>query len=357
MPKSKAYLKDLYRTKAPAGSRKDCLRLDMNENVTGLPEAFLKKIKAEINPGLLAAYPEYTKLKEKIASHNSLKAENICLSNGSDAAIKYIFDAYISCGDKILLTDPTFAMYPVYCKMFNAEAIKVDYKHDLSFPEEDFRDKISPDIKMAVVVNPNNPTGSVLKKKSLISLITKARDNDVLIIVDEAYFYFYPETVMSQVKKYSNLIVLRTFSKLCGIASLRLGYAAASPRIIQNIKKVQPTYDINGLGALFAEKILDNPNIVRELTESVNRGKRFLTQKLSEERIEYIEGAANFVLIKCKTSGNEIIDKLAKRNILISGGFKQEFLKDYVRVTVGDKPQMVEFWNAFIHIWKKGGPQ
>lgn len=351
MVEIKAHLKHLYRTKPEKKSRRGYLRLDMNEGVPGLPGDFVKDILSEIDPEFLATYPEYKTLQEKVASHNNLKPENVILSNGSDAVIKYIFEAYVSPGDKVLLTEPTYAMFPVYCNMFNAEPIIVEYDSNLAFPKEEFIKKISPDIKMAVVVNPNNPTGNSLERSELIAIIKRAANKRILIIVDEAYFYFYAESVIEKVKDFENLVVTRSFSKLFGLATARLGYAAACPTIIENLSKVRSTYDVNGLAVLFAEKILDNPEIIQNLIESANEGKKYLTQKLSEEGIEYKESCANFVLIKCYGRANEIITRLAEKNILVSGGFKLNFLKDYIRVTIGSKAVMKQFWESFINIW------
>lgn len=352
MIKIKPHLKNLYRTNPDEKSRKGYLRLDMNESISGLPEVFLKKVLLKIDHEFLATYPQYNEIREKIAFHNNLKPENICLANGSDAAIKYIFDAYISARDRILLTDPTFAMYTVYSEMFAAEPIIIEYKSDLSFPGEDFIKRISNEIKIAVVVNPNNPTGSIVEKDTLIRIIERAAKNNVLIIVDEAYFYFYPESVIGEVKHYKNLIVLRTFSKLCGMASLRLGYAASSPEIIEDLIKVRPTYDVNGLATLLAKELLDKPDIIQSLIKSTNEGKQYLAKKLSEEAIEYKEGYANFVLIKCDGRADKIMARLAKKKILVGGRFKQNFLKDYIRVTVGNKIFMEQFWKNFIDVWK-----
>ena len=298
MVQIKHHLRNLYRTKQIEKSRRNSLRLDMNESVSGLPEDFVKKALNDVDPEFISIYPEYEKFQRRLAAHNNLDSANICLSNGSDAAIKYIYDAYISSGDKVLLTDPTFAMYPVYCRMFNAQVVNVSYKQDLSFSTDDFLDKISRDIKLAVIVNPNNPTGTAVEQDELIAVIEKAADSNVLIIIDEAYFYFYPKSVMKKVKIYENLIVLRTFSKLCGMASLRLGYAAACPEIIENLTKVKPTYDVNGLAVLLADRMLGNPRIIKNLMQETADGKKYLANKLSEKGISHREGCSNFILVK-----------------------------------------------------------
>ena len=201
MPKPKKALADLYRTKPPRYSRHDYLRLDMNEGVPGLPSSFVKEVLAGIDGEWLATYPEYHTLQEKLAIHNGLAPENLILSNGSDGAIKYIFDAYVSPGDRILLADPTFAMYPVYCRMFEAEPLVVPYRPDLSFPWQEFLDQMVPGVRLAVVVNPNNPTGSALPASRIIEMIRHAARYKILLVVDEAYFYYYPETVIQAVKR------------------------------------------------------------------------------------------------------------------------------------------------------------
>jgi histidinol-phosphate aminotransferase len=352
MPVFKQHLADLYRVNPHDKTRKGFLRLDMNEGVPGLCEDFVGKVVSSIDSQFLATYPEYKPLQELVAARNGLETSNILLSNGSDAAIKYIFDTYVAPRDRVLLTDPSFAMYPVYCRMFDAEALSIKYREDLTFPLGEFLDKISANIRLAVVVNPNNPTGHALTQDELREIITAAAAHDVLLLVDEAYYYFYPETVIGWVKEYQHLIVLRTFSKLCGMATVRLGYAAACPEIIQNLIKVRPTYDVNGIAVLFGEKILENPKIIEDLIKETNAGKEYLLRKLAESRIQHHAGQANFVLIKCQGKAPYLTRRLAQEKILVSSGFRNGFLQDYMRVTIGNRAVMERFWEAFQRVWE-----
>lgn len=348
---AKAHLKDLVRVDTNSKARAGYLRLDMNESVSGLPKKFVKETIGSIDSDYMARYPGYSNLIIKIARSDRIGPGNICVSNGSDAAIKYIFDAYISPGDKILLTDPAFAMYPVYCDMFQARKKVVSYK-DLRFPAREFIAAISKDVKMVVLVNPNNPTGSVAEERAIDDIIKKSARCGALVVIDEAYSCFYPKTVIKKVMERNNLIVLRTFSKAYAVAGLRLGYAAACPGIIKNLKKVKPTYDVNGIAVRFAERLLDNPNIVRNMVRRTAEGKEYLTGKLSGEGMSHIKGHANFVLVKCGERVNEIANRLAKKKILVGYGFKQGCLKDCIRVTAGDMKVMGQFWEVFIKIWK-----
>jgi len=353
MPEIKKHLKDLIRVSNELCSRVKLLRLDMNESVSGLPAAFVKEVFSSVNPDFLATYPEYNAITRKLADYNGIKRENICLANGSDAAIKYVFDAYIRRGDKVLLTDPTFAMYPVYCRMFDAKCIFANYKKDFKFPFEDFYGKLTKKVKMAVIVNPNNPTGSVIDKTDMDKILKKSLANNILLLIDEAYFYYYKRTFIKQIKNYDNLIVLRTFSKLCGIAAARFGYASADKTIIEGLQKVKPTYDINGFSTLLAERIISKKGLIKNLIGNAKKGKAYLCHELKKKKIDYIEGNANFILIKCGKKVDNIIRKLLNKGIIVHGGFSQGFLKDYLRVTVGNKEDMTKFCGIFLKIMGK----
>jgi histidinol-phosphate aminotransferase len=352
VPKIKSHLEGLYRSTPEQRLDNGFLRLDMNEGLPGLPERFLREALSEIGPEFMATYPEYDRLRERLAHHNNLSPNNICLSPGSDGAVKYLFDAYVSPGDKVLLTDPTFAMYPVYCDMFQAKPVSVEYNHDLSFPRNRFLESIDEGIRLAVIVNPNNPTGTAEEPEHLAAIVEHAVAHDVLVVVDEAYFYFYPKTIVQHVKEYKNLVVLRTFSKLFCMASARLGYAIAAPEVIDHLTIVKPTYDVNGVAVRLAERLIETPSLVRELIGAAAEGKRFLVEKLAGEAIAHRTGEANFVLLNCGERVPEIARRLAERKILVRAGFRQVFLKEYLRVTIGTRAVMEAFWEAFVAIWR-----
>ena len=352
MPEIKPHLIDLHRT-GEVKSRYGTLRLDMNESVAGLPNNIVKEALGGVDSEFLAAYPEYNTLAYSISRHNRLRPDNICLSNGSDAAIKYIFDAYILPGDKVLFASPTFAMYPVYCSMFNAQPVSVDYNDDLSFPYERYSAQLTRGVKLAILVNPNNPTGSMIARDGVLALLEKARRHRVLLLVDEAYFYFCPTTVIDQIKRFDNLIVLRTFSKLCGLAAARIGYAAACPEIIQALRKVKPSYDVNGLAVRLAKRVIERPSVIKKLIEDASKGKMYLVNALNKEGIHCIDGHANFLLISCNGREALMRKRLKQKKVLVGGGFQQHYLQDYIRVTVGDMATMKRFFRIFSKIWNE----
>lgn len=352
MLKIKPPLEKLERV-ALARKKREGLRLDLNENPDGLPDDFIRQVFADIDGDYLSTYPYYGSLLDKIAAHNSVIPENICLAPGSDGVIKYIFESFISPGDKVLLTDPTFAMYSVYCDMFEATSVNVPYGADFTFSAEAFLEQIRPDIQLAVLVNPNNPTGIAISQNDIEAIAQRCRANNVLLIVDEAYFYYYEQTSAPLIRKYDNILVLRTFSKLCGLASLRLGYALGEPNLITYIAKVSQTFDVNGIAVAFTEKLLDNQQLMEEQITEINKGKAYLENRLSEAGLFFRMGLANFVLIKCPGRVDALMTSLAERGVLVSGGFKNQMLKDYLRVTIGHTATMEKFWRIFIELWKK----
>ena len=353
--KLRPHLRGLQRSRIGEKDRGGYLCLDMNEGIPGLPEAFVRRTLSSIDAGFLCRYPEYHGLKAILARHNGLKPENISLSNGSDGSIKNIFDAFIGRGDRVLMTDPTFAMYPVYCRMCEAKAEVVGYGPDLAFPFEEFWTRLKKGVKLAVIVNPNNPTGSILEPRRLLRLVQRARSADALLLVDEAYFYYYPETAMLWVRRYENLIVLRTFSKLCGLAAARIGYAAASVPVVEGLRKVKSAFDVSALGVVMAQRILEHPSLMARLMRSVAAGKDYLVERLRRVGIPHIAGHANFVLIDCGGDAEDAARRLAERRVLVSAGFRQENLGSYIRVTVGDRGTMDRFLKAFLPVWKELG--
>lgn len=350
MIRLKPHLEELIRKSPKDDNRCEFLRLDMNEDPVGLPNDFIEKVLSQITPEYLSAYPEYANLLMKIAAHNNISVDNICLSNGSDSAIKYIFDAYISPDDKVLLTDPTFAMYPVYTKMAGAKTIMFPYEDDLSFSVDGFLHLIDDSVKMAVLVNPNNPIGSALPEKDIKRIIEKCYEFSVCVVVDEAYYYFYNQSMVPYIDEYDNLIVLRTFSKACGLANLRIGYAVSNRDIISNLNRVRPSFDINGVAVLVAETLLESGTVVDEKIEEISKGKQYIVSKLKEGNYSCVAGEGNFILIHCPNRVSEVVTELRQNKILVSGGFQQQALKDYIRVTVGSFEVMDRFWSVFSKI-------
>ena len=348
----KSHLRGLKRTPLGETGRGGFLRLDLNEGA-GLPEGFVKMAASGLTSDFLSRYPEYHGLKKLLARHNHLRPENISLGNGSDGVIKNIFEVFVGKGDRVLMTDPTFAMYPIYCRMFQARARSVPYRVDLAFPYDEFSSRLVPGVRLAILVNPNNPTGTALAPERVLTLARKARRHGTLFLVDEAYFYFCPKTLMPWVGKPDNLIVLRTFSKLCGLAAGRLGYAAASPDIVHALRSTKSVFDVNSLSVFFAERLLREPALLGRLRAEARDGKEWILSRLRREGVPHVAGEANFILIECGPQAvARLVRMLARRKVLVSGGFPHEGLRGCIRVTTGSRSAMAGFWRNFLPMWR-----
>ncbi|GAB6037204.1 histidinol-phosphate transaminase [Fundidesulfovibrio butyratiphilus] len=347
MPQCKPHLADVHRH-GSGESREGFLRLDMNENPDGLPADFVREVLGRVTPEFLASYPEYAPLKEALARAEGIAPECLCLSGGSDGAIKLLFEAFVRPGDSVLLTDPTFAMYPVYADLFQAQTRRVAYDETLRFPLESFLAQIDETVRMGVLVNPNNPTGRAFTPQEVERTVAALARVDALAVMDEAYFQYHGQTALPLLARYPNLVVLRTFSKLCGMAALRLGYVAASAEVAHALRTIRSSFEVNALGVLFAQELLRRPDILDEEMRLFRQGKDLLLETLGKAGADVIPGEANFVLVRCPGGAKAAQDHLRANGILVAGGFSHPALTDRIRVTVGKPDTMRRFLNVFL---------
>lgn len=329
----------------PRQNREGYLRLDMNENPGGLPQEFLNVVFKEISPEFLATYPEPDKVRQLVAQELSVHLENIFLGNGSDACIRYIFEAFGRPGGNVLTVSPTFEMYAVYCKMFGLEHRKINYNSDLTMDANEIIAQIDSETSLVVLLNPNNPVGNVYTEQEVLDIITKAEN--AVIVIDEAYHYFYEQTFLQLVKKFSNVIILRTFSKLMSAAACRLGIAVADKELVSIMKNAQPTFEVNSIALKFAEHILNNKTLIKELIETEKTGHAYLIQELQKHEYEIMDGKGNYLFIKTNREAMEIANLLEQEKILVKT-YKIELLKCYIRVSTGHKKYMQRFLEKFL---------
>ena len=246
------YIKDLYRVKFH-DKRESVLRLDMNESAIGLPENFVEKVKEKITPEYLSMYPEKDELAEILAQHNDTNYENVSITGGSDEAMRLIFQCFGEQGKEVLTVYPTFEMYDVYSKMFGMKHVEVSYSDTFEISTDEIVDSIGANTSLVVLLHPNSPIGTGFSLGEMERIIQKAAQNQAIVVVDEAYHYYMSSTVVPLIKKYENLLVLRTFSKLCAIAGLRIGYVVGNAKLVHYIDNAESTFNVNNVSILFAK--------------------------------------------------------------------------------------------------------
>ena len=323
------------------------IRLDKNENTTGLDREILAKALKGIDPDFITSYPEAAGLYRRLSDHLGLSEENLVITFGSDGAIRSIFEAFVESGDEVITLNPTYAMYDVYCDMFGAKKVSIDYDRDLGLPHEKIIKHISGRTRLVAVPNPNSPTATAISRSGMLEILKASREKGVIVLADEAYYGFYGETMLDCIKEWKNLVVTRTFSKTAGLASCRIGYAAGDPSIIEPLYKVKPMYESSGMALRFAEFILDNQPIVDGYIDAVREGKEYLARRMERLGLRVLPSHANFLVIRIPGINDELAESLASRGILIKGGYPHPSMKDTIRVTAGPRPQMEEFMKVF----------
>ncbi len=317
------------------------LRLDFNENLDMELAGFLyKKISAEITSAHFGLYPDIEQLYFGIARKYDLAIDRIYLSAGSDASIRSVFNVFVGRNDKIILPNPTFSMYEVYCRIFQARCLKIDYGRDFMLPLDKLFKAIKDDATLLVLPNPDSPSGSVIDSEKLEELVDYADKCNVITLIDEAYFPFYGKTTVKWVDKFDNLIVIRSFSKAFGLAGFRVGYAVSNPAIINLLQAQKPMCEVSTFGVIAAGVALEYDNQVTKSVRRIYAAKKYFVNELKNLGFKVIPGNANFINVDFGRHTAMIMDKLRKNNIIIHEPPENNLLGEFQRISIATKDIM-----------------
>lgn len=328
-------------------SRDNYIRMDLNENPGGLPEEFIHKVLSTIIPELISKYPEQRAFTQKLGKFIGAELEQICLTNGSAEAVRYVIEAYSRPGGKIVSVTPSYAMYEVYANMYGRQHIPVHYNEDLTFNVNNIIEQIKPDIDLLIVLNPNNPVGDVYSPEEMDRIIAVAKENEVTVLIDEAYHYFYPHSFIKYALDNDHVFVTRTFSKLFSLAGCRLGYIVGQAEDVAYIQKLCTPHNVNAFSMRFAECIIEEPGMVDTLIAKQREGKQYLINELQKRNYKVNAKEGNFIFIKPKTDADELVSKMKKeKRILIKSYNGIGVLGKCLRVSTGEKEIMQKFLSA-----------
>ena len=318
--KLKTKLKNLYRPDWTIGYERDPKKfwLDKNENSDNKLFEISKKILKLINKRAIFSYPNLSPLYKKLSKNLKLSEKRILLTAGSDAGIKTIFEAFVDEHDVVVRTEPTFAMYSVYSKIFNVKEILIEYKKTNYGPQiqlEKLLNVISiKKPKLVCLPNPDSPTGHSFSPKEIEKILEKSKLTNTFVLIDEAYYPFYPHSSINFLKKYNNLIIIRTTSKAWGLAGLRIGYVISSKKIIQEIHKVRPMYEINSIGAEIFKEFLNKKKVVNKSVNRLLKGKLYFKKELKNLGFKtFLKEEGNFIHVNFGKYSRPILNKLNKR--------------------------------------------
>ena len=281
----------------------------------------------------LTKYPEREPVEKIVAAYFGLAADQVVLTNGVDEAIHLICCAFLEEGDEALIATPTFFMYDVSISMMTRGLVKVQADETLEFPFKRFMAAITEKTKLIIVASPNNPTGATVSREHLLA-IAKAAPQAVLM-VDEAYYHFYGESVMADLAEYPNIIVARTFSKAYGLANLRIGMLAGSAELLKYVRKVSSPYNVNGVALDCLKLAIEDEAYVAWYVEQVRVGRERMMAGLNELGVGYFPSAANFVLMKIGPKHKELVAAMRKHGVLLRDRSTDPGCDGYVRITIG----------------------
>src|SRR5579884_2410253 len=206
----------------PTAGRMGKLRLDFNENTVGASPAVIEAVSQYLTGERLSVYPEYGEVKRDLAQHFGVEPDEFILTNGTDEAIQVLINTYVDDGNEVLALHPSYAMYRFYSELAGASLREIPYRREkLAFPLEELLDAITPDTRAVLISNPNNPTGTGTSRQNLEEILDRA--SNAAVFVDEAYYEFSGVTALPLINDYPNLFVSRTFSKVYGMAAMRIG--------------------------------------------------------------------------------------------------------------------------------------
>jgi histidinol-phosphate aminotransferase len=332
----------------PTGGRSGKLRLDFNENTVGASPKVLEYLREHLTERGLAVYPEYGEIKEELAEFFGVEPDDFILTNGTDEAIQVLVNTYVDDGDEVLLLQPSYAMYRFYAEVAGAAVREVPYRaQKLAFPLEELLEAIRPSTRAILIANPNNPTGTATSRAGIERILEKAAGAAVLI--DEAYYEFCGITVLPLLNDYPNLFVTRTFSKVYGMAGMRLGCMCSQSGNVEFLHKAQSPYSVNAVAALAARAAIQDKTYIEKYVTEVLAARELLYVGLEQLGIGYYESKANFVLLEAGNRAIPIRDELRRRGVLVRD--RSYELPGCLRVTVGTRDQIRRFLAELTEIW------
>lgn len=304
--------------------------LDFNERTIPPSKKAIKALRKFVNSGQIQLYPEYASINNKIAKYAGAKSNQVMITNGSDQGMDIIFRAYTKNGDKVFIPSPSFAMFFQCAQIMGNKIVS----------------SMEDGVKLVVICNPNNPTGSCVSLEEIEKILTKALKISAMVYVDEAYFEFCGVTAAGLIDKYPNLIVSRTFSKAFGLASLRIGYVLSSSRNIDEMMKIRGPYDISMPAVVAASAALDDAEeMERYVDEVMNKAKPLVENYFTANNIKFFPSRANFLLFKMENPSMHS-EKLKNLGFLTRPR-EGEGIDGTIRVTIGTVSQMKKFINKF----------
>ena len=327
------------------------IKLSANESALGpSPKAIKEYNKVSKN---FKRYPDTngTSLKKVIANKFEIDKNRIILGSGSDQILEFICKAFIKKNDEVIVSKYSFIIYRIYSKINGAKIIYAKEKN-FNISVKDILSKVTRKTKVVFLANPNNPTGTYIDKKQLMHLRKKLR-NDILLVVDDAYFeYVKQKDYFSGLKLFSrhkNVLVTRTFSKVYGLAGLRIGWGYASKEIINTLNQIKPPFNVSRPALFAASAAIKDTSWLKKEVNHIRKWNKILFKKFKEMKIATNESKTNFLLLnfdRVNISSKKVFQKLANAGILVRE-MNIYGIKNSLRITIGKSKENKKLISVF----------
>jgi histidinol-phosphate aminotransferase len=311
------------------------IKLASNENPFGPSPAALAAMENALSQ--LNLYPDGNAfyLKQKLAAHLGVEPTNLVLGNGSNEIIEFIGHACMAPGTNVVVSEYCFLVYPIVTRMFGAELVTVparNFGHDLPAMLR----AITAETRVIFVANPNNPTGTLAPRADMIEMLNNVPDH-VLLVIDEAYIEFLEDVVdlLPFIRRNlkPNLILMRTFSKIYGLAGLRVGYGIASPDLTSVLEKVRQPFNLNAIAQAAGLAALDDTEHIERTRANNFAGLQYFESALRQLKLPFVPSVANFILVKVG-NGAQVFQRMQERGVIVRQMDVYK-LPEYIRISVG----------------------
>ena len=334
---------------------KKIIKLSANESALGVSPKVKKILSSKIST---SKYPDYTSklLRKEISTKFKCNANKVICGSGSDEIIQMLCQLFLNKGDQVIVPEFSFLMYRIYSSMSGAKVIFSKEKN-FKISIDNIIKKVNNKTRIVFLANPNNPTGTYINKNELISLRKRLR-KDILLVIDDAYYEYMRDkeydSGLKIFKNYKNVFILRTFSKIYGLAALRIGWGFGDRNIIDALNLIKPPFNVNEIAQICAiEALKDNKFIIKSIKHNLHWSRK-IKKTLEDFNIYSNKISANFLLLnfnRCKLSANLTEKKLEKKGIILRE-MKTYGIKNHLRLTIGNSTENKSFLGAMKDIFK-----
>ncbi len=326
---------------------KEVIKLASNENPYPPSAKVLKAISLAARS--VNRYPtgDCYYLREELVRHLKVPASQLVFGNGSDELLVIAIRIFVNQGDEVIIAQPSFLIYDIAAHIAGAEVISIPLK-DFCYDLEGMKRAVTARTKIIFIGNPDNPGGIYIPDNELRAFVQSLRD-DILIVIDEAYYEFvsakdYGKS-LELLKEFKNVLITRTFSKMYGLAGLRVGYGIANKEVVDLINKVREPFNINSLAQAAALACLKDKAYYRNIAKKMQVQRKYLQKSLSKLGLDFVKSFTNFILIKVRQDSTDVVQAFLKKGIIIRD-MNHWGLKNYIRVSVGTEKENKRFIKA-----------